>query len=46
VITGLVGTENIEITDGVEPGEQVVARAGSFVRQGDAVTPVVISGSN
>jgi HlyD family secretion protein len=46
VITGLVGTENIEITDGVEPGEQVVARAGSFVRQGDAVTAVVISSSN
>ncbi len=46
VITGLVGTENIEITDGVAPGEQVVARAGSFVRAGDSVTPVVISSSN
>jgi HlyD family secretion protein len=40
VITGLVSTTEIEITDGVEPGEQVVARAGSFVRNGDAVTPV------
>ncbi len=40
VITGLVGTENIEITDGVEPGEQIVARAGSFVRAGNSVTPV------
>jgi HlyD family secretion protein len=46
VITGLVGTEKIEITDGVEPGEQVVARAGSFVRAGDVVTPVVVSSSN
>ncbi len=46
VITGLVGTENIEITDGVVPGEQVVARAGSFVRAGDSVTPVVLTSSN
>ncbi len=40
VITGLVGTSDIEITDGVAPGEIFVARAGSFVRDGDAVTPV------
>jgi HlyD family secretion protein len=46
VITGLVGTENIEITSGIEPGEQVVARAGSFVREGDSVTPVVVSSAN
>lgn len=46
VITGLVGTENIEITDGVEPGEQIVARAGSFVRAGDTVTPVEVSYAN
>ncbi len=40
VITGLVGTNDIEITDGVVPGDVFVARAGSFVRDGDAVTPV------
>jgi HlyD family secretion protein len=40
VITGLVGTSDIEITDGVSAGEIYVARAGSFVRDGDAVTPV------
>ncbi len=40
VITGLVGTNDIEITDGVTPGDVFVARAGSFVRDGDAVTPV------
>jgi HlyD family secretion protein len=40
VITGLVGTSDIEITDGVTAGEIYVARAGSFVRDGDAVTPV------
>jgi HlyD family secretion protein len=43
VITGLVGTNDIEITGGVAPGEQVVARAGTFVRDGDAVTPVAVS---
>ncbi len=43
VITGLVGTNDIEITDGVVAGETFVARAGSFVRDGDAVTPVKIS---
>lgn len=44
VITGLVGTDNIEITSGVAPGEIFVARAGSFVRDGDAVTPVPLVG--
>jgi HlyD family secretion protein len=43
VITGLVSTTEIEITDGVAPGETFVARAGSFVRQGDIVNPVVVT---
>ncbi len=43
VITGLVSTDYIEITDGVVAGETYVARAGSFVRDGDAVTPVTLS---
>lgn len=43
VITGLVSTTDIEITDGVEPGETFVARAGSFVREGDVVNPVVVT---
>jgi HlyD family secretion protein len=43
VITGLVGTSDIEITSGVAPGETFVARAGSFVRDGDAVTPVKLT---
>ena len=45
VITGLVSTDYIEITDGVVAGETYVARAGSFVRDGDAVTPVTLSES-
>lgn len=43
VITGLVGTNVIEITQGVTAGETFVARAGSFVRDGDAVTPVLLT---
>jgi len=43
VTTGLVGTDDIEITKGVEAGETFVARAGSFVRDGDAVTPVALT---
>lgn len=43
VMTGLVGPDNIEITSGVAPGEIFVARAGSFVRDGDAVTPVPLA---
>ncbi|MDP8996413.1 MAG: efflux RND transporter periplasmic adaptor subunit [Pseudomonadota bacterium] len=43
VTTGLVGTDDIEITKGVEAGETFVARAGSFVRDGDAVTPVQLT---
>jgi HlyD family secretion protein len=46
VITGLVSTTEIEVTDGVTPGEQFVARAGSFVRAGDVVKPVVVTESN
>ncbi len=45
VITGLVSTTEIEVTSGVTAGEAVVARAGSFVRSGDVVTPVVVSSS-
>jgi HlyD family secretion protein len=46
VITGLVGTDTIEITEGVKPGETYVARAGTFVRDGDAVTPITLSAVN
>jgi HlyD family secretion protein len=43
VITGLVGTSDVEITEGVNAGEAVIARAGTFVRNGDAVTPVTLT---
>ena len=43
VITGLVSTSEIEITNGLKEGESVVARAGTFVRDGDTVTAVKLT---
>ena len=40
VKTGLQGDGFVEIVDGVKEGEDVVARAGGFLRTGDRVTPV------
>ncbi|MGO4740675.1 efflux RND transporter periplasmic adaptor subunit [Bosea sp. 2KB_26] len=40
VTLGLTGNGRIEITSGLAEGETVVARAGTFVRDGDAVTPI------
>lgn len=37
---GLIGGGRAEIVSGLTEGETVVARAGTFVRDGDAVTPV------
>lgn len=37
---GLVGGGRAEIASGIAAGETVVARAGTFVRDGDLVTPV------
>jgi multidrug efflux pump subunit AcrA (membrane-fusion protein) len=41
VRTGLGDDDDIEIRLGLEAGERVVARAGSFLRDGDRVRPVV-----
>jgi HlyD family secretion protein len=40
VTTGLVGEGMVEIREGLKEGESVVARAGTFLRDGDIVTPV------
>lgn len=40
VTLGLVGDGRAEIVTGVAEGETVVARAGTFVRDGDIITPV------
>jgi HlyD family secretion protein len=43
VKTGLIVDDRAEVLDGVQEGEDVVARASTFVRQGDVVTPVKIA---
>jgi HlyD family secretion protein len=37
---GLSGQGRIELLDGVKEGDIVVARAGTFLREGDIITPV------
>lgn len=37
---GLMGDGRAEIVSGIADGESVVARAGTFVRDGDVITPV------
>jgi HlyD family secretion protein len=41
VKTGLAGGALVEVREGLEEGDLVVARAGTFLREGDAVRPVV-----
>jgi HlyD family secretion protein len=41
VVTGLVGGGKVEIREGVVEGQLVVARAGTFVRDGDVINPIV-----
>ena len=43
VIVGLKADGKAEIRKGIEPGEQVIAISGTFVRDGDRVTPVPLS---
>ncbi|WP_204165218.1 efflux RND transporter periplasmic adaptor subunit [Methylobacterium radiodurans] len=43
VRTGLTDDDDIEIREGLEAGERVVARAGSFLRDGDRVRPVLVA---
>ncbi|TXM79104.1 efflux RND transporter periplasmic adaptor subunit [Methylobacterium sp. WL69] len=43
VRTGLSDDDDIEIRKGLDAGERVVARAGSFLRDGDRVRPVMVA---
>jgi HlyD family secretion protein len=43
VTLGLKADAKAEIRKGIEPGEQVIAISGTFVRDGDRVTPVPLS---
>lgn len=40
VATGIRDAGWVEITAGLAPGDQIVAKAGAFVRDGDRITPV------
>ena len=42
VTVGLRGAKDAEITSGLAAGDQVIARAGTFVRDGDRVKPVPV----
>jgi HlyD family secretion protein len=42
VKTGIREGGNVEILSGLEVGEQIVAKAGAFVRDGDRISPVLI----
>jgi len=38
--TGVVDGRSVEVVDGLAGGERIVVKAGAFLRDGDAVTPV------
>ncbi len=41
VRTGLIAGETVEITGGLSEGDLIVTRAGTFLRDGDIITPVL-----
>ena len=43
--TGLASGTLVEVREGLEDGDMVVARAGTFLRNGDMVRPVLADGS-
>jgi RND family efflux transporter MFP subunit len=43
--TGLAAGAIVEVRDGLTEGDLVVARSGTFLREGDAVRPVLAGGS-
>lgn len=45
VTLGLIANGNAEVVKGLNEGEDVIVRAGPFLRDGDAVTPVKAEGT-
>ena len=43
VKTGIQDGEMVQILDGLSEGDQVVAKAGAYVRAGDRINPVPAS---
>lgn len=46
ITTGIRDSGHIEVLSGLEPGDRVVAKAGSFVRPGDRINPVPMTVTN
>ncbi len=46
VTTGIRDSGMVEITSGLAAGDQIVLKAGAFVRAGDRINPVLATGSN
>jgi HlyD family secretion protein len=46
VTTGIRDNGMVEITSGLAAGDQIVLKAGAFVRAGDRINPVLATGSN
>ena len=46
VKTGIVAGDKIEIVSGLGAGDQIVAKAGAFVRDGDSIHPVPLEGAS
>ena len=46
VTTGIRDRGYIEVLSGLEPGDQVVAKAASFVRAGDRINPIPLAATN
>lgn len=45
VTTGIRDNGLVEVTSGLNPGDQVVTKAGAFVRAGDRINPVPAAGN-
>ena len=45
VQTGIIADGEIEIVSGLAPGDEVVAKAGAFVRDGDRISPIPLEGA-
>ena len=43
VVTGLAAGRDVEIREGLDERDTIVARAGAFLREGDAIRPVAVA---
>ncbi len=43
IVLGLVGSDKVEVVSGLSAGETIVAKAGTFLKNGDKVRPMPLS---